>query len=147
MKHILCTPLIVLVSSGCATIAPTPAHVNFSVADSRILAITSVSAQDRGSSTRIVGRVARRSVNSGIIGGHLHIEAWGGGKQLARKDTHWHLLPKRRAGSTSFIAELPVHLQNIEEIRVSHAPTTFPCRNDNPIDYGNIMYSKAGART
>jgi hypothetical protein len=130
MKHKFGILLSALILSGCATVASQPSHVEFALVDSRFLTISRVNAQDRGASTLIAGRVARRSMHSGIIGGHLHIEAWGGGELLATKDTLWHLLPRRRAASTSFVAKIPVPLEQIEEIRVSHV-----LRRDSNLSY------------
>lgn len=105
--------------SGCAT-APALVPSRILVEPSRQLSISSVRAEDLGTSVRVFGRVARRSMMSGPVWGHLHVEAWGAQGLLAWKDTRWSQLSRRRLPTSYFGTTLPVPASQVQEIRISH---------------------------
>lgn len=109
-----------LALEGCATALRELVAARVQVVPSRQLVIRDVQVASGGSSTRVSGRVSRRSLLRGPVWGRIHIEAWGSSGLLAARDTSWSRLSKRRLPSSHFFAELSAPPGEVEEIRISH---------------------------
>lgn len=106
--------------AGCAMAASRLVPAEVVAPLSKQLRISAVRVEDRTDRIVIQGRVERRSMISGAVWGHLHIEAWGAQGLLAWKDTRWTQLSKRRLPSSSFSTTLPVASAQVKQIRISH---------------------------
>ncbi len=90
---------------GCA-VGPRLA-VPVSQAGSARLQVFWVSAHARADGIDVIGRVRRRPMYVGVIGGHLHVEArFSNGRPPVVADTRWGGLPSRGSTSASFGAVL-----------------------------------------
>lgn len=123
-----------VVLSGCAT-TPTPLPARILVAPSQQLRISAVRAEARGTSVRVSGRVARRSMVTGPVWGHLHIEAWSAQGLLAWKDARWSQLSRRRLPTSYFGTTLPVAAAQVQEIRISHVTASHRRRPQQESDH------------
>ena len=108
--------------AGCAAHAYSNPEIPIAFAESRRLQFWGVHAHNSAGKVEVYGRVMRRSLMSGSVAGHLHIEAFGGGKVLALADTRWSQLGKRRLPGGTFSAKLRVSPAEVDEVRVSHVP-------------------------
>ena len=109
-----------LALGGCLTAPREPVAARVDIVPSPQLVIRSVQVESEGSSTRVSGRVSRRSTMPGAVWGSIHIEAWGSNGLLAARDTFWSRLSKRRLPSSRFFAKLSAPPLEVEQIRISH---------------------------
>lgn len=121
--------LALIALGGCVTAPREPVAARVDVVPSRQLVIRNVRVESGGSSTRVSGRVSRRSLLPGPLWGSIHIEVWGSRGLLAARDTLWSRLSRRRLPSSHFFAELSAPPGEVEEIRISHVPRSHrhPC--------------------
>lgn len=96
--------------------------VPVSEAGSQKLQIFWVSAHANKEGVEVIGRVRRRPLYIGVIGGHLHVEGrFADGRPPVVADTRWGGLPSRGASSASFGAVLRTDRPaDIVAIRVEH---------------------------
>ena len=114
-----CLPL-----AGCAAEAHRKSEIPISFAQSRSLQFWAVHAHNSGGAIAVYGHVHRRSLMRGSVAGHLHIEAFRGGKRVALEDTRWSQLGKRRLPGGTFSAKLRVSPADVDKVRISHVPGT-----------------------
>lgn len=105
---------------GCA-VGPRLA-VPVSEAGSQKLQIFWVSAHANKDGVEVIGRVRRRPLYIGVIGGHLHVEGrFADGRPPVVTDTRWGGLPSRGSTSAAFGAVLRTDRPaDIVAIRVEH---------------------------
>lgn len=106
--------------SACATTSAEPSNARLFVTPSKSLRVTSLRAERRDGVLVVRGRVARRSMMTGAVWGHLHVEAVSNGTVAAWADTRWSRLSKRRLPTSYFQVRLPATAAPIDEIHVSH---------------------------
>jgi hypothetical protein len=122
--------------AGCATTPATPLGARLVAERSGSLRLLSLRAERRADDVVVRGRVSRRTMMTGAVRGHLHIEALKGTTVLAWQDAQWSRLARRRLPTSSFQAELPLAASRADEIRVSHmltkhdAPSVQEIQND-----------------
>ena len=136
MRHsgLLLACALGILLSGCATTPSSPVAAKVVTQPSRLLNLIRVRAEQRGDSVVVSGRVARRTMMTGSVRGHLHVEAVAGETVLSWADTQWSRLARRRLPTSDFHAELPLLAGQATEIRVSHMLTKHdaPKRSGNP---------------
>ncbi len=115
------------VIAGCAPALSRPAAARIVVLPSRQLVVSTVRAEDRATFVLVRGHIGRRSMMSGEVWGHLHLEAWGARRMLACADTRWSQLRRRRLTYSFFNAAIQAPPSQIDEIRISHASSNDPC--------------------
>ncbi|TFI59797.1 hypothetical protein E2493_02885 [Sphingomonas parva] len=114
--------LLGLALPGCAAATAPQVGATVSTTSSRLLKITEAHIESRGNAILVRGRVERRSQQQRPVWGHLHLEAWGGGKLRGVKDSHWSVMGRYRLPGSTFRAKLDVPPEMVDEIRVTHAP-------------------------
>lgn len=106
---------------GACTVSPRLA-VPVSQTSSQKLQIFWASAHANKDGIEVIGRVRRRPLYLGVIGGHLHVDGrFADGRPTVFADTRWGGLPSRGSTSASFGAVLRTDRPaDIVAIRVEH---------------------------